>query len=58
MRSLTPSYLFFFSRFACLFSLAVFWGAFFVSFLVSLDFGIQFCLLQSYMTTMSDTDED
>jgi len=33
-------YLFFLSRFSCLFSLAVFWGDFFVSFRVSLDFAI------------------
>jgi hypothetical protein len=37
---LIVNYLFFFSRFACFFSLAVFWGFFFSSFLVSLGFDI------------------
>ena len=39
---LTANYLFFFSRFACLFSLAVFWGAFFLFRLASCDFDIRF----------------
>jgi len=43
--ALTANYLFFFSRFACLFSSAVFWGVFFFSFLTSLGFDIRFpCL--------------
>jgi hypothetical protein len=36
-RMTAVDHLFFFSRFACFFSLAVFWGCFFLSFFVSCD---------------------
>ena len=49
---LTANYLFFFSRFACFFSFAVFLGAVFWLFLVSCDFDIPFT---SYITMLNFT---